>query len=30
MGFVKRRHGRDEGGEGGDFVAGKGSVFAVR
>lgn len=28
--FVKCRYGRDEGGEGGDCMAGKGSVFAVR
>lgn len=28
--FVKCRYGRDEGGERGDCMAGKGSVFAVR
>lgn len=30
VGLVKCRYGRDEGGEGGDFMAGKGSGFAVR
>lgn len=30
VGFVKCRYGCDEGGEGGDCMAGKGSVFAVR
>lgn len=30
VGFVKCRYGRDEGGEGGDCMAGKDSVFAVR
>lgn len=30
VGFVKCRYGRDEGGDGGDSMAGKGSVFAVR
>lgn len=27
VGFVKCRYGRDEGGEGGDCMAGKGSIF---
>lgn len=30
VGFVKCRYGRDEGGEGGDCMAGKGPSFAVR
>lgn len=29
VGLVKCRYGRDEGGEGRDCMAGKGSVFAV-
>lgn len=30
VGFVKCRYGRDEGGEGSDYMARKGSIFAVR
>lgn len=30
VGFVKCRYGRDEGGDGSDYMAGKSSVFAVR